>query len=171
LTDDSVIIGNNYIGNANSPRLQLIKLDQNGIVLAVKPFNDAQLHGFDFRGIKSDNANNIYVGGSFYYDIDVNLNGGQYKLADPSKNNSLTAFVAKYDSNFNIQWAKAIGSTGADQLIAIEVDKVTQTSYASIIISGNCDLNNGSSPATVTNLWQQADTGVLAIYNGSGQIQ
>lgn len=174
LNDNSIVVGAQYIGNVMSAyRLNLIKFDLNGNLVSFKPFiNDNSRNGYDFQGLKSDNNDNIYVVGSFYYDINMSLqNGGQYLLTDPSANNSLTAFIAKYDSQFNILWAKSIGAAGADQALALEVDKTTGKSFVSIAISGNCDLNNGSTPAAMTNIYQTNNTGVLAIYNSTGNLE
>lgn len=172
LTDNTFIIGTQYYGTLPSvPAFQLMKFDADGNIVLRKVMDSVNNAGYEFKGLKSDNANNIYLIGSFYGVLNVDVNGGMYKLQDPSSSGSLTAFIAKFDNNFNLQWGKAIGGPSADQAIALEVDKVSQKSYFSLTVNGNnVDLNNGGGNPVMTNFWQNSSSGVLLTYNGAGEL-
>lgn len=168
LSDNTFIMASDYYGGSSGIQaLQLTKFDANGTIVTQKFLGG----GYEFRGLKSDNANNIYIAGSFYGFLNINVNGGQYQLTDPSNTGSLTGFIAKYDSNFNVQWGKAIGGPSSDQAISLEVDKVTQKSYASFSVNGNnINLNNGGTTPVMTNFWQNTSSGVFVSYDGNGEL-
>lgn len=172
LSDNTFIMASQYYGTSPGvPSLQLMKFDANGTIVSRKIVDGVNNRGFEFRGLKSDNANNIYITGSFYGLLNMNVNGGQYLLTDPSNTGSLTGFIAKYDSNFDVQWGKAIGGPSSDQAIALEVDKVTQKSYASFSVNGNnINLNNGGTIPVMTNFWQNTSSGVFVSYDGNGEL-
>ncbi len=72
-----------------------------------------------FSSILVDTAGNIYCAGSFEMFID----------ADPGAASSLInslggkdAFLAKYDPNGNLIWAKGLGGTGYDEVGAMQLD-------------------------------------------------
>lgn len=172
LSDNSIVVCTRYYGNmAGIPAFQLMKFDANGNNLVKKVMDNVNNSGTEFNGLQSDNADNIYLIGSFYSMLNLDVNGGMYKIEDPSLSSSLTAFIAKYDSNFNVLWGKAIGGPSADQAIALAVDKATQKSYFSLTVNGNnVNLNNGGTTPVLTNFWQTQSSGVLLNYDGSGTL-
>lgn len=172
LSNNTFVVCTKYYGTLSSaPAFQLMKFDANGNNIVRKIMDGVNNRGFEFNGLKSDNADNIYLIGSFYSMLNLDVNGGTYQIEDPSLSSSLTAFIAKFDSNFNVLWGKSIGGPSADQAIALEVDKVTQKSYFSLTVNGNnVNLNNGGSTPVMTNFWQTPSSGVLLSYNGSGEL-
>ncbi|WP_288377048.1 T9SS type A sorting domain-containing protein [uncultured Chryseobacterium sp.] len=172
LTDNNFIIATQYYGTIPGvPVYQLMKFDANGNIILRKIMDSVNNTGVEFKGLKSDNANNIYLIGSFYSILNLNVNGGQYVIEDPSGSGSLTAFISKFNSNFDVQWGKAIGGSSADQAITLEVDKVTQKSYVSFAVNGNnINLNNGGTTPVMTNFWQSPSSGVFVTYDGNGEL-
>lgn len=91
----------------------IAKLDVNGNTLWAKKFG--QIGENYARGIDSDSEGNIYVSG--VYDTQIAL--GAVTL---NSNGQRDIFIAKFDSNGDVIWAKTIGSTGNDEGCEIEVN-------------------------------------------------
>lgn len=172
LSDNTIVVCTRYYGTISGvPAFQLMKFDANGNNLVRKIMDSTNNTGVEFNGLQSDNADNIYMIGNFYSMLNLDVNGGMYKIEDPSLSSSLTAFIAKYDSSFNVLWGKAIGGSSADQAIALAVDKATQKSYFSLTVNGNnVNLNNGGTTPVMTNFWQTPSSGVLLSYDGNGTL-
>ena len=63
-----------------------------------------------------DTAGNIYIGGSFRGTVDFDSGAGTDTWVSTALED---AFVAKYDSDGNYQWAKAFGGAGIDSVYAL----------------------------------------------------
>ncbi len=62
------------------------------------------------RSIFLDNSNNLYLTGNYKGDINFNLTSNNVIFS--SNNNTIDAFMAKYDADGNFIWAKSIGGNG-----------------------------------------------------------
>ena len=93
------------------------KYDPNGTPLwARKAGGTSDDYAF---GIALDAATNVYVAGNFY---STNGNWGALTLTNRSGTNSHDVFVARYDSNGTLLWAKGAGGTNAESANAVAVD-------------------------------------------------
>jgi hypothetical protein len=109
----------NYDNSGNTNDIYILKLDINGDVLwAIQNGGDDNDHG---ESIKSDVFGNVYVTGGFY---SSNLDFGSTTLTatigafGPADD----YFLAKYDVNGNILWAKGAGGNGGDDGNSLAID-------------------------------------------------
>jgi gliding motility-associated-like protein len=79
------------------------KLDANGNFVWAKSMGGS---GSDEgMGIQLDALGNVYIAGSYAYTVDFDPNAGTFNLTSPDFD---AIFIAKYDSNGNLVWAKSI---------------------------------------------------------------
>jgi Beta-propeller repeat len=108
------------------------------------------------NAIAVDNPGNIYVTGQFM----SSLNLGTTNLVSAGGSD---AFLAKYDRDGNLLWAKSVGGPGADLGTAVEVDPFGDIyfcgSAASLTTFDGTVWTNSSSPVNY-----------LAKYNASGNL-
>ncbi|WP_294820559.1 T9SS type A sorting domain-containing protein [uncultured Flavobacterium sp.] len=105
--NNTLTIGDTVLGTEGTDSTFLIKYGPDGSLIWSNSHSGSEsavLMGLDM-GL--DNQNNVYTTG--YFSSDVSFNGIMLSNADMSGTND--AFVAKYDSNGIIQWAKAIGGS------------------------------------------------------------
>jgi hypothetical protein len=105
-------------------------------------------HEFGFE-ITTNNAGEIFVGGSFYsYQIDFDPGPAQANFTNIG---GLDGFVAKYLPNGQYLQAWQFGSTGDDETNGVKIDN-----YGNIILHGwfenTMDVNPGSSVQNVTSI-------------------
>jgi hypothetical protein len=93
------------------------------------------------QAVAVDRSNNVFVGGRFgCTNCDFNPGG----TADiHSSNGDLDAFVSKFDSSGNFQWAKTWGSTGWDSAGGLTTDGLYNV-YATGIFLNTVDFDPGS---------------------------
>lgn len=102
----------------NSPDMYLAKYSSSGALIWA---GHAGSHSTmdEISEISIDNANNIYVTGTFGDTANFDLQGGTYDVVSTG---SQDAFVAKYNANGVLQWVKSYGGSGNDAGTGIEVD-------------------------------------------------
>ena len=81
-------------------------------------------------GMTIDASDNIYLAGSFSAETDFDPGLGT-DVHDPS---FIDAFVSKFDSNGNFQWARTWGGSGADGANAVATDP-----SGNVIVGGSFD--------------------------------
>lgn len=82
-----------------------------------------------------DGANNVYIGGRFQC-VNCNFNAGP--TGTPvmlSSNGDRDAFISKYDSNGNFQWARTWGGSGWDSVGNLAVDKANNVFTAGFFVT------------------------------------
>jgi hypothetical protein len=132
----------------------LVKLDANGDFVYVK-----QLGSNDYDEascITVDAANNIYVGGYFAGTSDFDPSAAVYNLSsNGGAAGAEDIFIAKYRSNGNFVWAKAIGSAEADYVYSLKVQKngvyFSGSIGATLDANPNSGVNNLNAPGLNTN--------------------
>jgi gliding motility-associated-like protein len=93
------------------------KLDANGDFVWAKSMGGS---GSDEgMGIDLDAAGNIYIAGSYAYTVDFDPNAGVSNLTSPDFD---AIFIAKYDSNGNLIWAKSIDGTHNQEAYNLSLD-------------------------------------------------
>ena len=142
------------LNNANG-RVFVQKLDTAGNFIWAKNLSDS---GGPYA-IKADNANNVYLTGTFHGSEDFDPGVGFYNLTlnDPNGNGGAgyaDAFILKLDQQGNFVWAKSIGGSSHNYGNSVDLD-VTGNVYTLINFNNTVDFDPGSS---VYNL-----TGTLAI--------
>jgi hypothetical protein len=92
--------------------------------------------------LKVDPSGNLWLGG-YYQSAQISF--GTNQLNNPN-NNTLDAFLAKYDAHGNALWAKRLGGVLSDQALAVAVDNAGQAcvtgSYYSWGLFGGIGLTN-----------------------------
>lgn len=93
------------------------KLDANGDFVWAKSMGGS---GSDEgMGIDLDALGNIYITGSYAYTVDFDPNAGVSNLTSPDFD---AIFIAKYDNNGNIIWAKSIDGTHNQEAYNLAID-------------------------------------------------
>lgn len=94
--------------------------------------------GLYARTIDYDNANSLYIGGSFYYTTDFNLG----PVEDSHPGNGTQAYVTKYYSDGFYAWTQSFGGSGTDSISDISVTPAGDL-YASGYFYSTTDFNPG----------------------------
>ncbi len=135
----TLTFGNYTLVNSGTRDLFVAKLDSNGVFLWAK---NALGFNFDFGyDITVDNGGNIYVTGEF--------NSGTIVFDSYLLNNAggEDVFIAKYDTDGNVLWAKRAGGAGSDAGFGLSVDHsgnvfMTGQFYSSSITFDTVNLTN-----------------------------
>ena len=149
--------GSTTLTNAGGDDIFLVKYDANGNVLWAKSPGGAASD--DATSVAVDVSGNIYLAGYFFsptitFDSITLTNVGSQNI-----------FIAKYDTNGNVIWAKCAGGTDNDDAFSIAVD-----------VSGNIYMTGGfTSPiisfgsTTLTNTNSYIDI-FLSKYDANGNV-
>lgn len=141
--------GNESISNSNTPNTDngfISKHNSLGEIVWLKNFNGNNEEGIS--EIKIDNNNNIYIIGTFNsptltIDTTTLTNLGNYD-----------AFIAKFDENGNLIWAKSIAGNNIDVGTSLSIDNsgnvfVSGHYSSSSIVIDTITLNNSEASETV----------------------
>ncbi|TAF92799.1 MAG: T9SS C-terminal target domain-containing protein [Bacteroidetes bacterium] len=107
-----------------------------------------------------DSAGNSYVAGLFR--TTVNFGNGISLVSS----GGFDLFFAKYNANGVIQWAKKIGSTGAEELAGLSID-----GNANVYISGNCNIGGTTNTTTFDQLTSTIPQYFLVKFNSNGTLK
>jgi len=108
------LIANNGPGYAD---IFIVKLDSNGDFIWAKSMGGS---GYDEgMGISIDATGNAYIAGSYAYTVDFDPNAGVFNLVSPDFD---AIFIAKYDTNGNLVWAKSIDGNYNQEAYTIALD-------------------------------------------------
>ena len=137
-------IGTNTLTNTlgSGGDVFIAKYDPNGNVLWAK--KTSSTGGDEGRGISTDTSGNVFITGTF---SGPTMTLGSDTLKNAGYNN---IFIAKYNSNGNVLWAKSEGGTNNDYGLGIATDKfgnafITGEFYSPTMAIGTNTLNNNSS--------------------------
>ncbi len=165
---DSVRFGSVMLRNTRN-EFFIVKLSPSGSVLWAKKDGGGCTDGFwplyyyaASGAIKTDAADNVYVA-TYYKDTVIHIGSYTIANADPT---GLTSdmFIAKYDSNGNVQWARGAGGVKTDYLRAMTVTPSGKSCIAGTFYSPS--MTFGSTTITDTSaLGQQI---FIAMYDASG---
>lgn len=115
-TSPTLILGSDTLTNAYNSYADLFisKIDNNGNVL----WANSIIGSRDDRAycITTDDSGNVYISGHF---ASLTLGFGPFVLTNTG---GYDIFIAKYDNNGNVIWAKSAGGTNNDWMLAIEYD-------------------------------------------------
>jgi trimeric autotransporter adhesin len=133
------------------------KLDANGVALWAKPIG----------GIASDTATSVSVDSSGNVLVGGNFNGTTTNLGAlniPSAGGQ-DGYVAKFNSNGVVQWAKPIGGISSDFATSVSAD-----SSGNVLVGGNFNgTTTNLAAANITSAGQQ--DGYVAKFDTSGVVQ
>ncbi|MGB3651371.1 MAG: SBBP repeat-containing protein, partial [Rivularia sp. (in: cyanobacteria)] len=150
--------GSNYIFDADTSGMAMSAIANDDLMLNVDWAEEFGGSGYGYGGyefLAVDDAGNTYVTGDF---------SGQLTIGDKSLTSSgySNVFVAKFDEDGNVQWAKGFGDTGSEEVEDITVDGngniyFTGT-FDNIVTSNNSSVQGGqSSDVFVTKLAANGD--------------
>ena len=121
--------------------IYLLSLTKNGSFQWINTIGNGEYdYGYD---IKTDDQNNIYITGNYFYDTDFDPGPNEYVLKGYG---SSDGFIAKYSENGQLLWAKSQGCGGYDygQALALDADNNV---YVGGLFSSNCNFDTeGLSP-------------------------
>ncbi|HNP47943.1 MAG TPA: T9SS type A sorting domain-containing protein [Bacteroidia bacterium] len=142
----------------------LAKYDSSGNFLRAFSIGSPQLE--EGNSIAIDSAYNIYIGGTFGLTVDFDPGPANYSLTSLT---ALNAFVAKYDSSFQLKWARVFQSTGNSFLY-----ELTTLNNADVLIAGNfyntMDADPSASAFYVQSIQQSID-GMIIQLDSSGLLK
>ncbi len=114
---DTLTFGNIQLSSGPNKDIFIAKFNSDGDILFA--FQEEGIHLDVGKSIKVDNSGNMYVTGFFGDTLSI---GDTMLIA----HGNLDVFVAKYNSNTDLEWAASIGSDNQDNEckgISLEVDK------------------------------------------------
>ncbi len=127
----------------------ILKLNQDG------DFQWAKLLEVDLNRFQIDDQNNIYIAGNFSGIVDFDYGIQVFNLTTfPSSNSN--SYIAKYDEDFNFEWAKQITSTTINSASQMEIDD-----FANLYITGLFNDSADFDPSTNSFLLHQ-DVSIVA---------
>ncbi len=114
-TNSTIIFGTTTLTNIGFVNMFLVKYDVNGSVIWANNLGGSSA---DYsKALAVDTSGNIIVGGYFQSDTII---FGTDTLINASNNDDL--FLAKYDLNGNVLWAKRAGGIGSDRVLSLAAD-------------------------------------------------
>ena len=144
----TITFGTNVINSSGGSCVFIAKYDLNGNVLWVKNTGSGALYSYNSRGLSADADGNLVITGSFSTTIAFDtIVLSAIGLSD--------IFIAKYNSDGNIIWAKKAGGTSNESCTGITTDLNRNTiitgGYSSPTINfGSIELNcSGTSAAFI----------------------
>jgi len=157
----TLTFGSTTLTNASSDGdIFLAKYDASGNVLWAKSAGGTD--GDVASSVAVDASGNTYVAGWFY---SPTLTFGSTTLTNTNVWED-DIFLAKYDANGNVLWAKSAGGTDDDVASSVAVDASGNTYVAGWFYSPT--ITFGSSTLTNTNVWE--DDIFLAKYDANGNV-
>jgi hypothetical protein len=120
----------------------------------------------DLRTITVDNTGNFYIGGIFEGTLDMDPGDGTYMISSDYEGNE-DAFLAKYNSSGEIQWAFSLGDTSLMAVVwtlRCFGDKI----YAAGSFYGTVDFDPSEETYELTSYSELDESGFLAVYNDDG---
>jgi len=158
----STILTNNTTGLMNGATIFLAKYDAKGNVIWAKSAGGKKS---DFPySVAVDASENVYIAGSFKSDI-INIDSTTLTKGNKNPGHG-NAFIAKYDKNGNVLWAKGVEGDLNDKEKSIIVDISVNIFMTGLFSSKN--LSFGST--TLTNTKSNVFDAFLAKYDGNGNV-
>ena len=126
--------GNNNFTSNGEADSYVAKFDSNGNLVWAKQIGGSSL---DYaNSITTDSSDNVFVGGSFNGNIDIDGDGNN----DFTSISDIDGYVAKLDSNGNLVWAKQIGGSSLDYANSITTDS-SDNVFVGGSFNGNIDID------------------------------
>jgi hypothetical protein len=117
-TSASITLDTIVLTNQGNYDVFLVKYDEEGNVKWAKSFGGTSTE--NVNSLITDNFGNVYISSS-YLSANINIDG--QILNNPGNG---TSFIAKYDSDGNIQWAKNVGEGGTVDNVKLTSDGINQ---------------------------------------------
>lgn len=120
---------------------------------------------------QEDDSVNIYLSGIFKGTVDFDPDTGSYILADSGVGDS-KIFIAKYNGNGTLQWAKQIGGSGQVNLIKQKLIGRNKGFVIAGLFSGTVDFDPGPNVAEYSSVGDTSENKniFLAKYNPDGEL-
>ncbi len=140
----------------------IVVYNTSGVVTACKILTSSGANGIAVQDIAIDSSGNVYLSGTTNNTSTLYLNSAQ-TISFAAVSGSVDAFVIKYNSSFEAQWAKAITGTLAENAIRCKVDLEDNVYITGTYNSASTtDLGNGVVLPATTN-----GDGYIVKFNGS----
>ena len=126
-----------------------------------------QGYGYGYiRTIAIDNTGNIYIGGNFQGTLDMDPGEESYLITSAGEFND-DAFLAKYNSSGEVQWAFPLGSESFDIIWTIRCYNEKIYAAGSFYETVDFDPSDATFELTAS---EGEENGFLAIYNDDGSF-
>jgi len=116
-----------------------------------------------------DNSGNFYIGGIFEGTLDMDPGEGTYLISSNQEGNQ-DAFLAKYNSSGEIQWAFSFGDESYLDIIHT-VRYYDRKIYTVGAFTGTADFDPSGGTFDMTSSSELDENGFLAVYNDDGTFQ
>lgn len=155
--------------SAGSEDVFVAKYDTNGLLQWAKRAGGSGGRFFSDRGndIAIDNAGHAYVTG--YFNGAATFGSGETNVTILNSSGGEDIFLAKYDGNGLLQWAKSAGSSAGDMGNSIDIDD-NGNSYITGHFSNMATFGSGETNATTLNSAGSFES-FFAKYDGNGLLQ
>lgn len=114
-----------YLNSAGYNDIFLAKYDDLGNFIYAKSLPGV-LYADSGNSIKVDLNGNIYLTGTFRDTVDFGTSGNQFNLTSNGEND---IFISKFNSNFDLIWAKNIGGISYDSATSLSINNQTNSIY------------------------------------------
>ncbi|MEI7980018.1 MAG: T9SS type A sorting domain-containing protein [Bacteroidota bacterium] len=149
--EDNIIILGNFTHSVTINTLTLInpgnfdaafmaKIDPSGNVIWLRQVGNGQTYS-DGYCVETDNENNIVTSGVFYGSFTI----GDFILVSSGDQD---VFVAKYDKNGDVQWAKRAGGETIEYISFVSTDSLKNIYLTGEFVSRNITIDNYPLPLT-----------------------
>ncbi len=96
----------------------MVKLDQNGNFIWIKPCIDNVSYNLERKFSKFDKDDNMYMGGRFFGKVDFDVSASTYDVTSAGFND---VFIQKLSRNGDLVWVKTFGGVNEDRLLDFDV--------------------------------------------------
>ncbi|GEM_PF-1563791 len=132
----------------------------------LRPLMNNNTDESETEGIVVDSQGNVYVAGAFASTIDFDPGPGVYNLS--SNQGSYDIFVAKYNANGALIWAKSFGGKVTDRAVGVDIDDSGNV-YLAGMFRDTVNFETGNPNAQLVGV-QNGDMFVLKL-NDQGQFR
>jgi len=121
------------------------KLDPDGNFLWAKSMGSG--NSDDGYKIAADDAGNVYIGGTYAYNVDFDPGPGVYTL---TAGDYSAAFIVKLDTNGNLVWAKGIDAQYSQEIYGLAIDASGNVAATGYFYASTVDFDPGPGVYTLT---------------------
>lgn len=162
----------NIQSTSTSVDIFLSKYDNNGNYIWSVPMGTSGTSTYAEKGesVFVDEQQNVYVAGTYQFPFDIDPGSGVYMLNDPVAGCcDDNIFIAKFNANGQLIWAKGMGGNGYVYLYNLSMDKSGNIAIVGEF-TGTFDVDPGTPVLNLTGGTNALSQGYLAKFNNNGTL-
>ncbi|HXK80777.1 MAG TPA: T9SS type A sorting domain-containing protein [Bacteroidales bacterium] len=140
---DVIQFGNQSLNSSTAPAADifLVKYNTSGTAQWLKGATSSSICNNYGRSVSTDNQGNIFLTGHFNSSA-LTFDNSVYAYNSSNQGNSSDYFIAKYNTEGNIQWAETYGAEGNEETYCITVNKKNDLYFSGSFTSTGLQLND-----------------------------